>query len=431
MSALAQYYKKNGLSVSGSDSGGGGPILSLLRKEGIKVKIGPQKGLGNGHIERIIVSQAIPRNNQEYQEGRRCNIPILTYPEAIGELTRAHSTIAVAGAHGKSTTTALVSLMLVRAGLDPTVILGVTLREFGNKNFRPGSSSLLVLEADEFGNAFSYYTPTVAVLTNIDREHLDTYKNLANIKKAFLQFVKNITPGGVLIANKDDRPTRSLTAQLENITRDHRVRLVWYSTKNSYSKKIKKILKIAGKHNLSNACAVFVLAKILGISQKKTLQALGSYQGAWRRLEYKGTARIAHKSFEIFDDYAHHPTEIRATLQALKEMHPRKPVLCVFQPHQAKRLQALFREFSGAFSDASTTVILPTYIVPGRDDTHSPFTAERLARKIGCYYFNPSQRLKSFLAEIILHKPQYKTGGRIVMMGAGSIAEFTREIFIR
>jgi len=433
MSALARYFLAQKWAVSGSDLVKSG-ITQNLQKEGVEVKIGHKKAYLPTDVGLVVTSQAIPRDNPELVEARRRGVRILTYPEVIAELTEQHKTIAIAGAHGKSTTTALAALTLIAGGLDPTVIIGTNLKEFGGgrqgSNFRKGRSEYLVLEADEFGNAFRHYSPTLAIVTNIDREHLDVYKNLANIKKAFLDFMKNVASGGTLVLNRDDANLHSLKPEISAFAKKERVRIIWYSLRDPAAKKIKHVIKIAGEHNLSNAVAVYALGKALCIPERTILRAIGSYRGAWRRMEFRGTLRVkgVRGGAPVYDDYAHHPTEIRATLAAFHEKYPKKKILCVFQPHQIKRLTALFKEFTTAFEGADKTLILPIYKVAGRDEKPSRFDAQALARAI---QKREPKKLLFYLADPRNLRRAILTLGAplsscvIVMMGAGNIVDLT------
>jgi UDP-N-acetylmuramate--alanine ligase len=436
MSALARYFLSQKWTVSGSDVAESG-IFKILRKEGVRGRVGHKRSNLSPDIGLVVRSQAIRPENPEWKEARRRGIRTLTYPEAIAELTEQYRTVAVAGAHGKSTTTALAALTLIKGGFDPTVIVGTNLKEFegpgaaNGKNFRSGKSEYFVLEADEFGNAFSHYSPAVAIVTNIDREHLDVYKNLENIKKAFLEFMENVSGGGALILNRDDKNLYSLKPAVTFLAKKESLRVVWYSLRDPKVKKIKRAIKISGEHNLSNATAVYKLGELFKIQEKKILAAIGSYHGAWRRMEYRGEfcgAKGTRGSAPVFDDYAHHPTEIKATLAAFREKYPGKKIVCVFQPHQAKRLAALFEEFTTAFDGADETIILPVYKVTGRDEKPNRLDAAALARIIQknhpkkslIYLARPKNIKKALLA---LPTPQ--SSKVIVMMGAGDIVNLT------
>ena len=446
---LAQKWRISGSDIAPSK------ITQELTKEGIKVKIGHKKSNLDPKTALVIYNQAIPAQNPELKEAKKRNIPVFSYPEAIGELTKKYKTIAVAGAHGKSTTTAFVALTLIEAGLDPTVIVGTRLKEFGNKNFRYGGDTL-VLEADEWKAAFLNYSPAHAIITNLDREHLDFYKNFSNVKKIFLKFIVNIKSDGILIVNKDDKNLFGLKSEIQKIAKRRNLKMYWYSavTRHSASSRIKSVLKVPGKHNFSNALAAYTLAKNLGIKEKIILKALNQYRGVWRRLEYRGNLKLKtlnpkHYGSKalIYDDYAHHPTEIKASLQALREKYPSSKIICVFQPHQAERLRLLFKDFVNAFDDADNLILLPVYEVPGRDKKNKKFTSEKLAkaitfrnsklparRSIGAgreirnsviYLPNP-KNLPHLIKSILTPKPYPLIPTVIVMMGAGNIVKYTK-----
>ena len=451
MSGLARYYKTQGFKVSGSDSAES-PMTLALRKEGIAVKIGHTAGAMKRGVGLVIYNRAIRADNPELTAAHRIGARVIPYAEALGELTEEFSTIAITGSHGKSTTTALAALALIAGGLDPMVLIGTNLKEFGGKNVRIGrdvakrKNGWLVMEADDFGGAFWKYSPAVSIVTNIDREHLDFYKNLGGVKKGFLRFISNTISGGTLILNREDKILFSLKSKITVIAKAKVLRVVWYSTRDRTADapagKIKKVIQIPGEHNLSNATAVYELGKLLKIPEKKTLGAIGAYQGAWRRMEHRGElsfgggakGRVGTRpsTMPVYDDYAHHPTEIVATLQGFREKFPCTPIVCVFQPHQTKRLQALFKEFTSAFAAADALILIPSYTVAGRDNARSPFTAERLAKTIQkkyphkiVHYLAKPARIKKFLKETLCASPRCCYDACIVMMGAGDIVNYT------
>lgn len=446
MSALARWFTAQKWAVLGSDMANS-EIIEKLKKEGVKVKIGHKKSHISKDLRLVIYSQAIRPENQELREAGRIGIPVISYPEAIGELTKIYKTIAIAGAHGKSTTTALTALILKNAGLDPTVIVGTNLREFNGKNFRKGKSRYLVLEADEFGKAFLNYSPALAIITNIDREHLDTYKDLKSTQSAFLKFISGIGNGGSAILNKDSKPLFLLKNRIAKIAEKNNLKIHWYSLRNSEAaRKIKSVINIAGSHNVSNALAAYFLGKNLKIPEKKMLKAISSYRGAWRRMEYMGKFQMSlpHRDFggqtdckfQVFDDYAHHPTEIKSTLEAFREKFPKSKIICVFQPHQALRLKNLFHEFIDAFNGADVLILLPVYQVAGRDKTDNRFTSASLAASIKkkypqkpVFYLRNPKKLKMFIQKIIHNLPPTVSSTQvIVMMGAGSINKLTKKL---
>jgi|SRR3989344_3791041 len=449
ISSLARWFltNKNKWNVSGSDLTPN-RITRELKTEGARIFVGHKKTNVPKTATLVVYSQAIGKTNPELVETRRNNIPCFSYPEAVGELTKSYETIATAGAHGKSTTTALIGLILKNANLDPTIIVGTELKELGGKNFRLGKSKYLVLEADEWRAAFLNYSPTISVITNIDREHLDFYKNLETIKKTFLAFMARTKSGGNLILNKDNKILALLAQRIKKNARGKKFRIAWYSIKNPIAKQIRKIIKIPGDHNVSNAVGAYTAGKLLGIPSSKILHTISAYTGSWRRFEYRGNFHPQHSTLHIptYDDYAHHPTEIKATLQGFKEKFPERNIICVFQPHQGKRLRSLFKEFVRAFDAADTIVITPIYKVPGRDEKIAKqFSPETLVRTMQkkyprkpIFYLSDFKNLKNALQTLVTEPyvcglPKDSTIPKIkpaviVMMGAGDIAGHTNSL---
>jgi UDP-N-acetylmuramate--alanine ligase len=374
MSALARWYLAQKWAVSGSDVEKG-PLGAELQKEGVKLKIGRQMSTNIPPRTGIVIhTQAVTALNPELRAAKRRGIPALSYPKAVAGAVAGKKLIAICGSHGKSTTTALTGLILKKAGLNPSVIVGTKLKEFKGRNFLNGSGEYFVLEADEYGRSFHHYSPTFVICTNVDAEHLDTYKNLTGVKNGFLKFFSRVARGGTLVLNRDDINLSSLAQRIKKQAKANGVRVVWYSQKMKIANRVKKLMRIPGAHNVSNALGALTLARVLRIANRASLQAIGAYRGSWRRFEYRGEfspaslpATCKPPEATIYDDYGHHPSEIRATLKGFKEKFPGTRVICVFQPHQAKRLKALFNEFRGAFEDADTALIMPIYKVAGRE----------------------------------------------------------------
>jgi UDP-N-acetylmuramate--alanine ligase len=429
MSALARYFLAQKLPVSGSDAAQS-PITRALKKEGANVKIGHKKTNIGPEIGLVIYNRAIPARNPELLEAKRLKIPVLPYAQVLGEIVKSHETIAITGSHGKTTTTALAGIILMKNNFNPTIFIGSNLTELGGKNIRIGRSPHLVLEADDFGGAFLEYAPKIAIVTNIDREHLDFYKTFANLKKSFLQFLANVVGGGAMILNRDDKNLYSLRRPIAQLAKKNRIRVIWHSRADRSAKDIKKVLTIPGEHNVSNALAAYELGRLLKIPHRNILRALGSYRGAWRRMEYRGVIHAGARTIEVFDDYAHHPTEIKATLAGFREKFPTSPLICVFEPHQAQRLQSLFSDFRDSFSAADATVILPLYHVEGRDsaaqkNSHDLVRAmqKKYPKKTILYCASP-KRLKKILTDLVkpIHTPRSPV---LVMMGAGNIVNIS------
>jgi UDP-N-acetylmuramate--alanine ligase len=418
VSALAQYYLSKGHKVSGSDLVAS-EITDFLKGKGIKIYIGNKAENIKPDLDLFVHSPAVKMDNPEYKKAKELGIKTQSYPEALGELTKEYYTIAVAGAHGKSTTTSMIALILTKAGLDPTVIVGTKLKEFGGSNFRAGKSKFLVIEACEYDSSFLRYFPKIIVVTNIDKEHLDYFKTFANVKKAFKNFILRLPADGFLVFNKDDKYQPKI--------KNPKFKTISFSVKQKEGGKLKKILKVPGLHNVSNALGAVQVAKILGIPEKVIYKTLSDFKGTWRRFEERDSKRtlrgVNNKNlkFKIISDYAHHPNEIFATLKAVREKYPSKKIWCVFQPHQHQRTHYLFNDFVKTFRNVSTDKIIITdiYDVAGRETKkiNQEVSSEKLVEKINRKnaFYLPINNLEKYIKENI------KSGEVLVIMGAGEI----------
>ncbi len=411
VSALAQYYLSKGYQVSGSDLVSS-EITEALKKKGAKILIGKHRKENlPKNVDLVIYSPAVQKTNPELRAAFK--IQILSYPEALGKLTEQYYTIAVSGTHGKSTTTAMISLILIKAGLDPTVIIGTKLKEFGDSNCRVGKSKYLVIEADEHFASFLNYWPKIIVLTNIEADHLDYYKNLNNILKTFKKYVGHLPKDGYLVANKDDKNIRSIfSTTVKNV--------LWYSLKDKESRELQTILKIPGEHNIYNALAALTLARTLKISDGISLKSLSEFHGSWRRFEIiKGN--LGGKKITIVSDYGHHPTKVRVTLKAAREKWPKEKIYCVYQPHQYQRTYYLFADFVKTFKQAPMNKIIITDIfdVAGREeeDIKKKVNSEKLVKAInkkGVVYLS-KEKILDYIRDNI------REIDVLIIMGAGDI----------
>ncbi len=418
VSALVRYYLAMGAGVSGSDLAAS-ELTDELSRLGIAIKIGSHKKSNvPKDATRVICTPATPQDNVELKEARQRGLPIQTYPEALGELTKTYETITISGSHGKSTTTALVSLALEEGYFDPTVIIGVKLREFGGSNFRRGRGPYLVIEADEWNRSFLNYSPEHAVVTNIDREHMDTYTTLEELEETFAEYLAKVPPSGVIVANADD-PT------LAKVARTFGEKVKWYSLRDPEARLVKPVLKIPGEHNLSNALAAFRLARALGVFEHDILRGLSRFSGAWRRFELRG---IINGAF-IIADYGHHPNEIKATIQAARDRFPLRRIWCIFQPHQHQRLRFLWHDFVTAFDHADRISFLPVYDVAGRETeaAKQQVNSLKLAKEIKKRHKDVSY-LDSFDDAEKHINAEAHPGDIILLMGAGDIYDLTKEI---
>jgi UDP-N-acetylmuramate--alanine ligase len=405
VSALAQYYLAKGHEVSGSDLSSS-EITDYLEKRGAKISKPKLPDL-------VIYSPAVKGDNPELKCFKEKGIKCLSYPEALGELTKQYFTIAVSGTHGKSTTTAMVSLILIKAGLDPTVIIGTKMKEFKNTNFRLGKSKYLVIEADEHFASFLNYWPKIIVLTNIEKEHLDYYKNIRNILKTYKKYIGRLPEDGVLAINGDD-------ANIKKILNSQSLILNKFSIKQKEAGELRKILKLPGEHNIYNALAALTVAGILGVDNKTSLKALSEYRGAWRRFEVE-KRKINSKEITIISDYGHHPTEIKATLSAARDKYPNRKIWCVFQPHQHQRTFYLYKEFIDTFKavEIDNIIITDIYDVAGRETKtiNKKISSEKLVeaiKKKNIIYL-PIKKIEKYL------KDNLKERDVLIIMGAGDI----------
>jgi UDP-N-acetylmuramate--alanine ligase len=414
VSALAQYYLEKGHEVSGSDLVAS-EITDFLKDKGIKIIIGNSAKNISEDVDLVVCSPAVKDDNPEYKQAKKLRIKIQTYPEALGELTKEYYTIAVSGAHGKSTTTAMIGLILIKAGLDPTVIVGTKLKEFGKSNFRMGKSKILVIEACEYDSSFLNYNPKIVVVTNVDKEHLDYFKTFKNVIKAFHDFIVRLPKDGFLVANADDKNLKIFNDQFSIL---NKFSIRQFSISQKESVKIKKILKIPGKHNIYNALAALNVARILLVPDEITLKALSEFRGTWRRFEEKNSK---FKNLKIISDYAHHPNEISFTLSAAREKYPKKKIWCVFQPHQHQRTHYLFNDFVKTFKEApiDNIIITDIYDVAGRETKkiNAGINSKKLVEAINreSVVYCATKDLEKLVKENI------NSGDVLIIMGAGDI----------
>ncbi len=420
VSAIAQYYLALKYQVSGSDLISS-EMTELLKKKGAKVLIGKHsfKNL-SPKTDLVVYSTAANSDNPELEKAIKLGIKTKTYAQALGDITKNHFTIAVSGTHGKSTTSSMISLILVKAGLNPTVIIGTKLKEFGNTNFRMGAlNSILVIEADEYKRAFLNYHPQILVLTNIEEDHLDYYKNLNDVLNAFKQYLKKVDKKGYLVANNDDKNTRKI---LEKKTFEFKVKK--YSLKQKDADILKKILQIPGEHNIANALAALECARILKIDDRKTFKFLSLYKGSWRRFEKFKVGGVI-----LISDYGHHPTEVEKTLKAAREKFPKKRIVCVFQPHQYERTFHFFNKFKNVLKEAPVDeiVLCEIYDVAGREN--ETIKKKVSSQKLELAVNSEKVKCKKDFSAIKSHiKKTIKKGDVLIIMGAGDIYNLFRDI---
>jgi len=431
MSGLAFLLKECGYRVSGSDIAES-EMTQRLKRQGILVNIGHQAENITSDIDAVIYSAAIGYSNPELKQAKKLGISVLKRSEAIGKFMQEKEGIAIAGMHGKTTTTCLVTLILQNAGFDPSALVGTELKEIGG-NYRVGKGKYFVAEACEYYNAFLDFHPKMAILTNIEAEHLDYFGNLKKILQSFSRFVKNLPPTGLLIACQDNKNNLKMInkAHCRVITYgfDPKADIVafnialkaGYTTFDiRYSNKIIKgfELYIPGKHNILNALASIALALELKIDPGIIKKSLKEFKGASRRFE------IIDKigGITLISDYAHHPSEIKTTLEGAKIFYPKSRIITIFQPHQYKRTKLLLKDFGQSFSNASLVIVPNIYKVAGRDTQKDikSVSPERLVEEI------KKNKVKARFIEGFFKTTDYvsritRPGDIVIIMGAGDI----------
>lgn len=352
MSGLARLMLHDKKVVTGSDLK---PTHVTCGLEALDIKVfyGQIKENITEDIDVFIYSDAVKSDNLEYKAAKATKKPMLSYFEALGQIANQYYLIAVAGTHGKTTTTAMLIDIFEETGNDPTAIVG-SLRGKSGSNFRGGKSKYFIVEADEYERHFLHFTPDVLVITNIEADHLDYYKNLADIQNTFQKLVGNINDGGILVCNPEDPNVAPVLEKFSGTVVDY----------TSYIDPLLN-LKVIGEHNYQNAAAAAAAADAVGIKEADTKRSLEGFAGTWRRFEYRGDMP---KGAKLYDDYAHHPTEIRATLKAAREHFRSKRIVVAFHPHLYSRTKLLFDDFAAAFRDADDVFIAPIFAAREKDD---------------------------------------------------------------
>lgn len=375
ISAIARMLLLEGKKVSGSDRDET-KVTEELRKHGAKITIGQKAENIPTDCDLIIYTNAIGQDNPELMEAKRLGVKMMTYPETLNIISKEKYTIAISGTHGKTTVTAMVAKIMIDAGLDPTVIVGSLINrppspslenegEAFATNFIMGKSKYLVVEADEYKKSFHNLEPSILVINNLDLDHLDFYKDLADIQDSFLHLAKKLPVDGFLICN-------TKLPNLKPIIDGVKCRVIDYS-----EIEMKEKLLVPGEHNRQNAKTALGVAQALGVNKEKAETVLAQFAGTWRRFEYKGKTKTGAL---VYDDYAHNPQKVRAALQGAREMFPDKRIVVVFQPHLFSRTKLLLNEFATSFSDADEVILAP--IFPAREVFDPSISSEILATEI-------------------------------------------------
>jgi len=429
MSGIAEVLLNLGFTVSGSDLKAT-PVTERLARLGARISEG-HTGANVRDAQVVVVSSAVPADNPEVVEARRLQVPVIPRAEMLAELMRLKFCVAVAGAHGKTTVTSMIAVMLSEAGLDPTAVIGGRLDAFGS-SARLGKGELMVVEADESDRSFLYLLPGLAVVTNIDREHLDHYRDLDEIAAAFVSFMDQVPFYGAVIACFDP-PWR---ATIEPLLPRLRRRVVTYGIEPgadvtgsevelgphgcSFEARVRGKplgrvrLNVPGRHNVQNALAAVAVGLELDLSAAEIIHGLERFRGADRRFQIK--ARTG--GVTVVDDYGHHPAEIRATLAAAR-LQGASRILAVFQPHRYTRTQALMDDFARCFEGCERAYVLDIY--PASEPPIPGVTSKRLVERMHELGFAPGRYVASEAEAVEQILADVRPGDLVITMGAGNV----------
>jgi len=441
MSGIAEVLVNLNYNVSGSDIADG-PVAMRLRKAGIDVMIGHHiNNISNRDV--VVVSSAIDAGNPEVNGALQAGIPVIPRAEMLGELMRFQQGIAVAGTHGKTTTTSLVSAILIAADMDPTFVVGGLING-ADVNAKLGKGEYLVAEADESDASFLNLKPEMAIVTNIDEDHMVTYEgSLENLKKTFVTFLQNLPFYGLAVLCEDDENVRSIRDQIHkpmlsyglSDSADYQAydlkqnssRMTFKVARLNRDKDIEIELSIPGAHNVLNATAAIAIASHLGVSDEAIIAGLSNFQGVGRRFQIFGDVMLNDKAVTLVDDYAHHPVELKATLSAARGCWPDRRLIAVFQPHRYSRTFDLFDDFVQALADQQDLLICEVY--PAGEQPISSADGKALCQAIRVrgtsspIFVTDLDDLQAVLSPIV------QDGDVILTMGAGSIGKASRQFF--
>ncbi len=435
MSGLAEILLEEGFTVSGSDSKES-PLTKKLEQLGATIFYGQKASNIIDGIDCVVYTAAIHRENAELIEAVAKKIPMLTRAELLGQLMKNYKTpIAVSGTHGKTTTTSMLSHILLAGEKDPTISVGGILQAIGG-NIRVGHSNTFITEACEYTNSFLNFFPKIGIILNIEEDHLDFFKDLEDIRHSFHQFAALIPADGTLIINSDIKNYKEICEGLDcrivtcgsSISSDYSSENVRFDEKGlasfdliKHGETVCRIqLSVPGYHNVSNALTCIAAAELLEIPMETIIQGLLAFTGTDRRFEYKGMMN----GVTIIDDYAHHPTEILATLKAAKN-YPHKELWCVFQPHTYTRTKAFFHEFAEALSHTDHLVLADIFAARETDTlgvSSKDLAAEVTRLGTDAHYFGRFEEIEMFLKE------HCASGDLLITMGAGDVVNIGEDL---
>lgn len=411
ISAIARLLHIQGKEITGSDMSES-PVTEKLRELGIRINIGHDLKNIEDDTDLVVQTIAIPENNPEILEAKHRNILLVTYPEMLSVISKDMYTIAVSGTHGKTTTTAMLAKILIDAGLDPTVIVGSLMKDQSDNtgsNLVVGKSKYFIVEACEYRRSFLNLNPKILIITNIEEDHLDYYKDLSDIQSAFRELALKIPEDGAIIC---DTKNPNLQTVLNGLI----CRIIDYKEYIDGSLR----LKVPGTHNIENASASLAVSDFLENDNAKARESLSGFSGTWRRFDLQDKTR---NGAIVYDDYAHHPQEVRATLKGLNEIYPDFKKVVFFQPHQFSRTKMLLEQFGKSFGLVDEAYILPIY--PAREIFDPTINSEMLVNKIvenngNAFYVENFEIAKSIIEN-------FDSNTVVMTMGAGDVYKINKK----
>ncbi len=438
MSGIAEILIDQGFKVTGSDKAAS-DNTERLQSLGAKISIGHDAKNLEPDVDALVYSSAVTPDNPEVMEAQKRKLPVIRRAEMLAEVMRLKYGIGIAGTHGKTTTTSMVSLVLMEGGVDPTVIVGGRLHGLAGSNARLGKGEFIVVEADEFDRSFLSITPTIAVLTTLETDHLDTYRDLDDIKGAFIQFASKVPFYGSVVLCLDEPALQDIMPKIKKkiitygLNGQADLQAVDIIHKQNTSKFLvlhanKELgvveIQIPGKHNIQNALAAIAVGLELKVPFEKIKTGIEKFTGVFRRWEVKADVN----GITVVDDYAHHPTEIKVTLAGAKSGWRRR-VVCVFQPHLYSRTRDFYEDFGRAFSNADVLVLTDVY--PAREEPIQGVTGELIANAAKSFGHKNVNYIpdKKNVPDFLMKKKQ--PGDIIITMGAGDIWRFGEEFVKR
>jgi UDP-N-acetylmuramate--alanine ligase len=443
MGGIAEVLLNLGYRVQGSDLKPNA-ITERLAALGASVRIGHKAANADG-ADVVVVSSAVARDNPEVRAAHARRVPVVPRAEMLGELMRFRESIAVAGTHGKTTTTSLIASVLAEGGEDPTFVIGGRLKSAGS-NARLGAGRYLVAEADESDASFMHLQPVIAVVTNIDNDHLGTHGgDFAKLKASFVEFLHNLPFYGLAVLCGDDEQVQSILARVARpfLTYGLRagvdVRAVELVSERAGTRflvarpgrtpPLQVMLSLPGLHNVRNALAAIAVASELGVADEAICRALAGFQGIERRMQYLGEAPIAGGTVSIVDDYGHHPTEIAATLEALRQAWPGRRLVLIFQPHRYTRTRDLLDDFANVLATLDVLFVAEVHAageapIKGADG-RAICRAIRSRGKVEPVFVEKLEQIADALAGVL------RDGDVIVTMGAGYIGQVAQDLAAR